>query len=126
MFFVLLAACARLARVHTVHTCVTLHPSQRQAKQMDSLAPLPETLLRWSCSASRKLLTNSIAGQECILLPQYYWGAWEKAGLSGRRPKEKKAKKKSAVCLLCMISQHQCVWHGFPSLLLRDGWSFLL
>ncbi|GAA6100900.1 uncharacterized [Tachysurus ichikawai] len=48
---------------------------------MDSLAPLPETLLRWSCSASRKLLTNSIAGQECILLPQYYWGAWEKAVL---------------------------------------------
>lgn len=60
MFFVFLAACAQLARVHTVHTCVTLHLSQSQAEQMDSLAPLPETLLRWSCSASRKLHTNSI------------------------------------------------------------------
>lgn len=77
MFFVLLAACAQLAHVHTVHTCVTLHLSQRQAEQMDSLAPLPKILLRWSCSASRKLPTNSIGGQECFLLLQYYWGVWE-------------------------------------------------
>lgn len=99
LVFVLLAACAQLAHVHTVHTCVTLHLSQRQAEQMDCRAPLPETLLRWSCDASRKLLTNSIWGQECFL--RLHWGAWERAGLSARS----------------MLSQHQCARRGFPSLL---------